>query len=137
MSEWWSGLAEAGIFVIIAGVQATYLVRGRSEARFIDAREELLLATLPSGKVLRLPWSDLREVSIVTTGVDLYFEDVFWEIVGPRGVRVRVPQSIPGTDLLLSRFQRLPGFDSGADCDAMTSTKAARFRCWTAREKTP
>ncbi len=88
----------------------------------------------PDGKVENLPWDQLEEVSIVTTGDGPFAEDVFWVLLAPdRRTGCAIPASATGMDALLRRLQSLPSFDNEALIRAMGSTIDARFQCWTKR----
>lgn len=83
----------------------------------------------PSGLVESVRWSDLRVVLIRTTDAGPAVVDVFWVLVG-RDSGCVVPSEAVGTNALLERLQRLPGFDNQAFIDAMTSTENREFVCW-------
>jgi hypothetical protein len=83
----------------------------------------------PDGAVRRMVWSHLQDVELVTTADGPFTEDVFWVLRGA-GATVSVPQSADGSDALLARLQKLPGFDSRAVIAAMSSAGEAHFPCW-------
>ena len=74
-------------------------------------------------------WEELREVCVLTTDGGPYVDDVFWVLVGREG-GCAIPSETAGMGELLSRLQRLPGFDNEAVIRAMASTENATFVCW-------
>jgi len=76
-----------------------------------------------------VPWDELRAVMIETTGEGPFACDFFWVLVGDNGGCV-VPQEAPGSEALLDRLQKLPGFDNQAVIDASASVENIRFLCW-------
>jgi hypothetical protein len=111
-------------------VCAYYVIRERNTSRRIQVSEDFLLATLRSGKVVRLLWSELKEAVLVTRKPNFMDDDVYWELVTKAGTRVRVPTDIPGSSELLQRLGRLTGFDHAAAGNAFRSVKAGRHYCW-------
>lgn len=91
-----------------------------------------IVFTTPSGAADRIEWAELQAVEIVTTDTGPFAEDVFWALYGS-GQPLILPQSVAGSDALLSRLQELPGFDNRAVIAAMSSVGSQRFPCW-ARE---
>jgi hypothetical protein len=85
---------------------------------------------LPGGAVNSVAWDDLVEVSVVTTDLGPFVEDVFFDLLGRDGSRCVVPQSSPAAEGLTERLFRLPGFDFAAHRQAMSSTTNATFLCW-------
>jgi hypothetical protein len=76
-----------------------------------------------------LLWSELQEVSIITTNDGPYVDDVFWELRGTSSGSL-VPSQAEGMEELLSKLQELPGFNNEAVIHAMGSTDNAKFLCW-------
>ena len=60
-----------------------------------------------------IPVRTISAVEIVTTDEGPMTEDVFWVLHGPQS-SLSIPQTADGTDDLLERLQRLPGFDNEA-----------------------
>jgi hypothetical protein len=74
---------------------------------------------------------DLQEVTILTTDHGPFVEDVFFLLIGPdEKSGCVIPQEAQGSEQLLTRLQKLPGFDDEAVCKAMISTSNAKFLCW-------
>jgi hypothetical protein len=88
-----------------------------------------VVRTMRDGTEERLLWSDLCEVSIVTTEEGPFADDVFWLLVGTTG-GCAVPSNAVGAAALLERLQELPGFDNETVIKAMGSTGNAEFVCW-------
>lgn len=90
--------------------------------------------TLSGGGTESVAWTDIQEVTIVTTDAGPFANDVFWVLAGTTGGCV-VPAHAPDAQGLLEQLQRLPDFDNTVVVKAMTSTVEARFVCW--RKSTP
>ena len=85
--------------------------------------------TIP-GEVI-ITWGELARVSMVTTN-PAAGDDVFFALVTQGGRRAMVPHNSPMSSELLSRLQRLEGFDNGRFLDSMTSSDDAEFVVWAA-----
>jgi hypothetical protein len=83
----------------------------------------------PDGSARRVDWADLRAVEVATTDDGPFAEDVYWVLHGTESP-LMIPQSVAGSDSLLTRLQELPGFDSRAVIAAMSSAGNQRFSCW-------
>jgi hypothetical protein len=83
---------------------------------------------LSATKAERVAFSDLVEISILTTANGPFREDLFWVLRGRDGSACVVPSSLAGG--LLERLQRLPRFDNELVTRAAGSTTGARFLCW-------
>ncbi len=85
---------------------------------------------IPDGTREEVAWADLVEVQIVTTDEGPFVDDVFFLLAGAGGKGCCVPQGAPGSEPLLDRLQKLPGFDNAKVIDAMGCSENARFVCW-------
>lgn len=85
---------------------------------------------LPDGKVEQVAWTDLVEVSIVTTDDGPFTEDLYFLLVGRNGSGCLVPSEAEESDQLYDHFKDLPGFDYGKAIEASKSVENARFICW-------
>ncbi len=74
-------------------------------------------------------WDDIQRIVIRTTDLGPFDADVFF-VIEAAGLRFVIPQDAAGTDELLERLQRLPGFDNQAVIDSMVSTGNKDFLCW-------
>lgn len=83
----------------------------------------------PDGSETGIAWGALRAVTIRTTDAGPREEDVFLVLEGA-GAACCIPQGADGSDELLERLQRLPGFDNEAVIAAMGCTDNATFPCW-------
>jgi hypothetical protein len=85
----------------------------------------------PDGVEETIYWDDLYEVGILTTDEGPNQEDVFFLLIAEdRKSGCVVPQSSEGSNRLLERLQKLPGFDNRTVIKAMGSTSNAKFVCW-------
>jgi hypothetical protein len=84
----------------------------------------------PEGVVETISWSDLREVRVYTTDKGPWAEDVFFSLLGPDDASVVVPQEAEGSQALVERLIKLPGFDERLFIEAMGSTSNREFICW-------
>ena len=85
----------------------------------------------PDGIQEMIRWDEIYEISIVTTDEGPWMEDVFFLLTAQDGKSgCAVPQLSEGSQQLLERLQKLPGFDNEAVVQAMGSTLNARFVCW-------
>ena len=84
----------------------------------------------------RVTWADLAAVTVRTTGVGPFADDLHWELHGRDGRVLSIGSATEGLDALLPRLQVLPGFDNEAVIRAATSTEDAVFPCWPRRTVT-
>lgn len=97
--------------------------------------EDAVTRWKPDGAVQRVRWDDLVAVAVVTSGGGPWEDDVLWMLTAREGVEgCTVPGQAAGTEQLLERLQRLPGFDDEAVIRAMGSTEFAFFPCWSRPE---
>lgn len=75
-------------------------------------------------------WAELEHVMVITTAGGPFGTDVFW-LLGGDGVQCWIPGDAAGFADLLTRLQKLPGFNNEAVVSAMGSTELTRFECWT------
>ncbi|MEM4989514.1 hypothetical protein V8G57_19160 [Collimonas sp. H4R21] len=95
----------------------------------VEFNDEQVTRTTADGIRETLLWSELQEISIITTDGGPYVDDVFWELRGTSHGCL-VPSEAEGIKELLSKLQELPGFNNEAVIQAMGSTDNARFLCW-------
>src|SRR5215813_13096380 len=100
-----------------------------ADDELVSFDEVRVVRTMRNGKTESLPWSDLQEVSIVTTDEGPFADDVFWVLTGASG-GCAVPTNARGAAQLLERLQQLPGFDNKVVIEAMGSASNAMFVCW-------
>ena len=77
-----------------------------------------------------IAWSDLREVGVLTTDEGPWVEDVFFALIGPSAAGFLVPQGSDGSQALVERLLKLPGFNELLFIEAMGSTANRKFVCW-------
>lgn len=87
------------------------------------------------GDVATLAWSDLANVTILTTDAGPFAIDLFWILSHRDGRRsLTIPMDANGEHALLKTMQaRLPGFDNMAVVEAMSSTGHDVFQIWPAQ----
>ena len=78
-------------------------------------------------------FKDLKKATIITTDEGPFEEDVFWLLLFK--IIIMIPQCA-GTDKLLERLQKLPGFDNENVIKAMTCSKNDSFLVWEKKEDT-
>jgi hypothetical protein len=100
----------------------------------VTVTDEGVSCALPDGSSTSVRWNDLEVVAVKTTDAGPFVADVFWVLQGSRSTCV-VPQGLPGDQELVARLQQLPGFDTSALIDAVTSIEEATFICWQREEK--
>jgi hypothetical protein len=100
-----------------------------SPQNVVEFNDEQVTRTTADGIRETLLWSELQEVSIITTDGGPYVDDVFWELRGTSNGCL-VPSQAEGIKELLSKLQELPGFNNEAVIHAMGSTDNAKFLCW-------
>ena len=91
--------------------------------------DERIVRTMQNGRQETIRWSELRNVTIMTTDEGPFEDDVFWVLSGTQ-TGCLVPSEAEGMKELLPRLQQLPGFDNEAVIRAMGSTANERFLCW-------
>ena len=84
---------------------------------------------LDDGSVVRVAWSELVRVALITVDQGPFAEDLFFVLDDRQGRRCMLPGARAAE--LLPRLQRLPGFDNrqvqrAADC----IYDEAHFVCW-------
>jgi len=77
-------------------------------------------------------WVELREVSVVTQGVNPG-EEYFYVLAGTGTSGVLIGQQLATKHDLLSHLGKLPGFDHRGITAAMAATVSQRFVLWRAR----
>ena len=75
-------------------------------------------------------WRDLIEVAIVTTDQGPFVEDVFLNLKGAGNTGCYIGQALWDECGVFARIEKLTGFDWQPACEAMRSTRNARFVCW-------
>jgi len=95
----------------------------------VEFNDEQVTRTTADGIRETLLWSELQEVSIITTDGGPYVDDLFWELRGTSSGCL-VPSQAEGVKELLSKLQELPGFNNDAVIHAVGSTDNAKFLCW-------
>jgi hypothetical protein len=78
----------------------------------------------------QIAWDKLVKVSILTTDEGPSAEDFFWLLHAADGTGCVVTNEQACQADLLSRLQRLPGFDNAAVIESSGSTNRAEFVCW-------
>ncbi len=88
-----------------------------------------------TGSVATLAWSDLANVTILTTDAGPFQIDLFWILSDRDGRRsLTIPMDANGEHMLLKAMQaRLSGFDNMAVVEAMSSTGNDVFQIWPAQ----
>ncbi len=88
------------------------------------------------GSIFVLPWSELANVSVMTTDAGPFEIDLFWILTDRQGrLAITVPMGAEGEHaLLLSMQARLVGFDNMAVVEAMSNTGSGLFQIWPAAE---
>jgi hypothetical protein len=74
-------------------------------------------------------WDDIQAVYVATTNEGPFVEDVFF-VLATGDLEFVVPQEADGTNELVDRLAKLPGFDSDAFGRAMCCTENHSFLCW-------
>jgi hypothetical protein len=84
------------------------------------------------GATLTVPWSDIGNISVLTTDAGPFEADLFWIMTDRDGRQTLVvPMGADGEPQLLKSMQsRLAGFDNMAVVEAMSSTTNAVFQIW-------
>lgn len=124
----------AVVLVIFAMIFVIQAARWKREIKSIVVGESELLAKRHSGGVVRMPWSQLREVLLVVKEPDPLDDDVSWVLIAEGGRRLKIRSDIPDSDQLLRRLQLLPGFDSSAVAEAFCSVWSGKHHCWKRQE---
>lgn len=83
-----------------------------------------------------LPWTELANVTVITTDLGPFEVDLFWLLTDRTGRPLpAIPMDAEGAAQLLQTMQgRLQGFDNMAVVEAMGSVRAAAFQIWPAAE---
>jgi hypothetical protein len=126
----WGALALCGVFVL-EPLLLTWQVRRRGEE--LQITDGGVLRRLARGDSESVRWSELREVSIVTTqGVNLS-DEYFYVLAGTGTSGVLIGQQLALRHDLLAHLAKLPGFDHRAVQMAMASPVNQRFLLWRAQ----
>ena len=114
-------------FSRIFGKNRKKLIHKNEKVEFDDFK---IVRTMRDGKQETIEWSDLKEVTIITTDEGPFVDDVFWVLSGSESGCL-VPSEADGVQELIAYLQRLPNFDNEAVIKAMGSSENAKFVCWT------
>ena len=111
------------------GLKSWLKERGwRAGSEKVHLSEEGILHRRPDGATDWLPWGDLERVEVLTTSRESRAEDFFFLLSGRGGRGCVVPHGL--SEGLFERLQQLPRFDLASFIRATTSTRDARFLCW-------
>jgi hypothetical protein len=131
-SSWWFFGIALTVFVVflIEPLVLTWEIRRRGDT--LQITDEGVLRRLRAGNVEYVRWSDLREVTLVTTqGMNLP-EDYFYVLAGTGRSGVIVGQTLAAEHDLLSHLAKLPGFADGGIAAALGATGNQRILLWRA-----
>jgi len=97
--------------------------------------DKLITVDSGTGDIASIAWSDLANVTILTTDAGPFLIDLFWILSHRDGRRaLTIPMDAEGEHALLKAMQaRLPGFDNMAVVEAMSSTEHDVFQIWPAQ----
>lgn len=98
--------------------------------------ERLISVNDGEGSVQTMPWSELANVTVLTSDSGPFEVDLFWILTDRSGRQsLTVPMGATGEHALLLAMQaRLAGFDNMAVVEAMSSSGNATFQIWPAAE---
>jgi hypothetical protein len=99
------------------------------ETIVLDVDDTQIVCHRPGGIIEKILWSELQAVLIETNSLGPFATDVFWILAGKNTGYV-IPSGVQGEDALLSRLQRLPGFNNAILIEAMSCTEEQSFLCW-------
>jgi hypothetical protein len=102
------------------------MTRSGASVRVDDAGVTLVNGTSAESVAL----ADLVSVSIRTTDLGPFVDDVEWLLQREDGSVLVVPSESEGVDALIGWCGRLPGFDYEAVVAAASSVDDAVFPCW-------
>jgi hypothetical protein len=94
----------------------------------VKLTEEGVLHQLADGRTEWVSWQELERVEVLTTSREARAEDFFFLLSGASGQGCVVPHGL--SEGLFERLHQLPKFDLSSFIRATTSTKHARFLCW-------
>ena len=87
----------------------------------VDLRDGFLRVTTPAHKRAKIRMDDVIGIAIETNDSGPWGSDVIWHVTDGN-LSVHFPMGATGEEVILSAFQRLPGFDNQAMINAMGST---------------
>jgi hypothetical protein len=130
LTSWWLPGVSFGLFVgfLLEPWFLTWEVRRRGAE--LQITDEGILRRLARGDTEYVRWSELREVSIVTTQGVNFSEEYFYVLAGSGTTGVLVGQSLATRHDLLSHLNKLPGFDHRHISAAMNSAVNQRYSIW-------
>lgn len=96
--------------------------------------DKLITVNDGAGTVVSIAWSDIGNISVLTTDAGPFEADLFWIMTDRDGRQsLIVPMGADGEPALLKSMQtRLAEFDNMAVVEAMSSTSNAVFQIWPA-----
>lgn len=96
--------------------------------------DKLITVNDGAGTAVSVAWSDIGNISVLTTDAGPFEADLFWIMTDRDGRQsLIVPMGADGEPALLKSMQtRLAGFDNMAVVEAMSSTSNAVFQIWPA-----
>ena len=83
----------------------------------------------PKEELQAVPWSELKQVTLLTNDQGPWFCDVYWHLVGDNS-ECFVPQGAAGEQKLIEALQILQDFDNEQFTTAMCCTDNQQFICW-------
>lgn len=106
--------------------------RRPTSAVLVTLDDKIITVDNGQGSVDIMTWSDLANVTVLTTGSGPFVVDLFWILTNREGRQtITVPMGACGEhDLVQAMQMRLPGFDNMAVIEAMSSTEIATFQIW-------
>ena len=83
----------------------------------------------PKDELQVVPWSELKQVALLTNDQGPLFCDMYWHLLGET-TECLVPQGATGEQDLITALQILPGVDNDLFNRAMCCSECHTFICW-------
>lgn len=122
--EWWKRRKEDR--------QKTMLFESSIVVADIDGT---ITVKYPSGEVMSITWEEIDHIAVHTNDSGPWGADVWWILKG-NNKRCGYPQGASGEITLISKFQKLDGFNNEQLITAMRCTSNAEFVCWVRNKST-
>lgn len=98
------------------------------QGRIVLTDESIGVLNITTGEKVELPWDDISQITIVTTDMGPFFEDVFFVFEGQGGLVLTVPhEEATNLKLIEALGKHLSPIDCEQIINAMTCTENNSF----------
>ncbi|MBD3668149.1 MAG: hypothetical protein HUJ16_09330 [Kangiella sp.] len=92
-------------------------------------KDGIITATYPYGTIQTIRWDRIERIEVHTNDSEPWGADIWW-VLKAADCTCSYPQGATGEEVLIPKYQSLPGFDNEELIKAMGSTSNREFICW-------